>query len=421
MKTIQRNLFLIIAVPFTFFGIASIFSFFNHALIVDSSLNFVTLIYPKVFLIFYGFFTYLVLFNLISLYIPNLLEYFIKYKFYLYILICVIFISINHNYVFLDDTPNGILFSKHQIYIPGDVVKTIWDESGPYAAFYFGCRSAERYLKVHNPRIGPLTTLVYIVTSGSVVCQTLRLNTLNYGDFFKTNNISLPGFTTNSTISVLESETKTISTSPGNSNELSKLIETDSKGEFFQVFDFSKLRKETGSSMFNLNNSFDFITVPNRSNKLLQYNNSLTDGNESPIIGSVISSNHGQLPEFNKTPLAEGLLIGSPLEENEIKLLFLKEVIGSELILTRCAIYFVFFLFSMITIILLTENKDRIQTVFDKLDKIPLGFILKYFLKRALLGNRQFKIFLIYGALFFLAISTVSLFIGLLKCYAVLV
>lgn len=75
----------------------------------------------------------------------------------------------------------------------------------------------------------------------------------------------------------------------------------------------------------------------------------------------------------------------------------------------------------MITIILLSENKDQIQTVFDRLDKIPLGFILKYFLNRALLGNRGYKIFLIYVALILLMLSTVFLFIGLLKCYAVLI
>ncbi len=125
------------------------------------------------------------------------------------------------------------------------------------------------------------------------------------------------------------------------------------------------------------------------------------------------------VPSLHDINIAE--VISSPLEENEIKLLFLKEIIGSELILTRCAIYFVSFLLSMITIILLSENKDQIQTVFDRLDKIPLGFILKYFLNRALLGNRGYKIFLIYVALILLMLSTVSLFIGLLKCYAVLI
>lgn len=125
------------------------------------------------------------------------------------------------------------------------------------------------------------------------------------------------------------------------------------------------------------------------------------------------------VPSLHDINFAE--IISSPLEENEMKLLFLKEMIGTELILTRCAIYFVFFLLSMITIILLSENKEQIQRVLNRLDKIPLGFILKYFLNRALLGNRQYKIFLIYVALILLLLSTVSLFIGLLKCYAVLV
>ena len=104
-----------------------------------------------------------------------------------------------------------------------------------------------------------------------------------------------------------------------------------------------------------------------------------------------------------------------------VKILFLKELLSTEIILTRGLIYTLMFLVSLITIVLLSYDEGKIEIIFNKLDKIPLGFILKKFLSRVMIGSQAFKILWIYFTLFSSIFFSYSLLVGLLKAYAVLI